>query len=243
MLSDYYREPNRSGDYFVVHRHNGEIEPGKWPGRASSVPTRPESVRDTILPSAFISPSWPVKRQDIPAEWRLALDGTESGLSDAAIQEAAQDLYAVVFADAWEEAGGRFAPGSCINDVVPPVPETGVEVVRSWIRDMDARLPYPLFDLFMALGIDDDDEGHGSALYDLCMGAIGHGVNLFDYVDDHCDPDAWSQAAETMGVNALDHRSSIHLDDWRLREVAEDWISTHQPDPSNPTEIPSAIRS
>jgi hypothetical protein len=238
MLSDYYRERRGKGDYLVVHHHNGRNPDGSWPCRGTALSGQVGSVQSTAVRSTFLSNCKPADRRDIPAEWRRMLDGPDSGLSDSAVREAAQDLYAVVFADAWEEAGGRFAPGSSINDVVPPVPEAGVEVVRSWIADLDAALPYPLFDLFTALGIDADDEGHGSALYYLSMGALGHGVGLDDYVDDHCEPDAWDRATERQAIDVYRDVRDLQLDDWRLRDIADEWVTAHPPDPSNPTEIP-----
>jgi hypothetical protein len=179
-----------------------------------------------------------VDRRDIPEDWRRALDGPDSGLSESAVQDAAQSLYAVVWADAWENAGGEFRPGQAIENVCPPVPEAGVEVVRGWIRDLDAKLPYPLFDLFTSLGILDDDAGHGDALYYLCMGAIGHGVNLDDHVYDHCEKYAWDQAGKVMKTDVKGPADDLSLDDWHLREVADQWVKSHPPDLANPTEIP-----
>jgi hypothetical protein len=239
MLSDYYRQRRGRGDPLVVHRHNGPVSPGIWPCRAPVLNGDPSSVQVSDCTSRFLSTCRKVDRRDIPEDWRRALDGPDSGLSEAAVQDAAQSLYGVVWADAWEEAGGEFRPGQDILDVCPAVPAAGVEVVRGWIRDLDAKLPYPLFDLFTSLGILDDDAGHGAALHYLCMGAIGHGVCLDDYVDDHCEKYAWDRADKVMKTDVKGPADDLSLDDWRLREVADEWVESHPPDPANPTEIPA----
>jgi hypothetical protein len=236
VLSNYYRERKGKGDWMVVHCHNGRNPDGTWPCRGTAIGGQIGSVQSTSASTTFLTTCLPVNRQDVPEEWRRALDGPDSGLSEATVQEAAQSLYAAVFANAWEEAGGRFSGGTEIMDVAPVVPAVGVEVVRGWIQAVDAVLPYPLFDLFTALGIDDDDEGHGLALYYLFMGCIGHGVCLSDYVYDHCDRDAEERASKTLGVK-VSMRSPIHMEDYDLRELADEWVELHPPDPENPTEI------
>lgn len=235
MLSDYYRERRGQGDPLVVHRHNGRERGGTWPARGTAISGQLGSVQSTSVSRRFLSTCRRVDRRDMGAEWRRALDGPDSGLDEASVYGAAQDLYAAVFANAWKDHGGSFRPGTSFNDVVPLVPAAGVAIVREWIAELDAALPYPLFDLFTALGADADDEGHADPLYYLCMGCIGHGVGLTDWSYDHGEPGNEDHAREILGPLAgFDNDLTPRLDDWQLREVAEDWIRDHPPDPADP---------
>lgn len=234
-LSDYFRERKGKGDYCVVHRHNGKEKDGTWPGRGCAVEGQAGSMASTSMSDRYLSTCTKVDRREIPAEWRRVLDGPDSGLDDTAVYAAAQDLYAVVFADAWEEQGGRFRPRTNINDVVPLVPTEGITVVRGWIAPLDAVLPYPLFDLFTALGADGNDEGHGDPLYYLIRGCLGHGVGFSDWIDDHASTSP-AEAARKLGLipSWRIRRSPVRLDDSRLREIANAWVAANPPNPVDP---------
>lgn len=234
MLSDYYRERKGKGDYLVVHTHYCRNRDGSWPCRIFGPDRGLGPVQDGSCTDQFLSTCKPIQRKSVPQKIRQQLDGPDSGLSDSAIQEAAQSLYAVVWANAWEAIGGPFNPGGAIEDVCPPVPSAGVAIVREWVARLDEVSPYPLFDLFTSMEWLDDDEGHGTGLYYLIMGCLGSGVGLGDF--DGGSDDRIGPAEKTLGVTI--DTSPLNLDDSDLRELADEWVENHPPDPDHPREVP-----
>jgi hypothetical protein len=135
------------------------------------------------------------------------------------ISEATQSLFASSYADAIENAGGRFPSGARIEEYTPDHPETAETVVRGWIAQVESAWRFPIPVVFAAMGLDDSDD-LSSALYYLVMGCVGHGVGLWD---DHSD--SLDDASRILGVK-LD-AAPVNLDSCDMDIIAEDYIATN----------------
>ena len=146
------------------------------------------------------------------------LEGVDSDL----IAGAARHLFGASFANAWEESGRSFGPGTEIMDSVPdPLPETfatrAETITRQWLEQCGCAWGVPVAQVINAMSSSSRD--HISILYYLCMGCLGHGVGLWDDWDDALEH------ASTCSPKRLDP-SPTYLDSWRMDDLAQEYVDT-----------------
>jgi hypothetical protein len=107
-------------------------------------------------------------------------------LDDDVIAEAAQSFFASEWADAREEAGFSFPPGTEITEVCPKQPIVKLlERVRPYVADLTKCWGRSVGEMFTLMEIDESD--WAEALYYVLMGCRGHGVGLEDDFDENIE--------------------------------------------------------
>ena len=104
-------------------------------------------------------------------------------LPDDVMAQAAQHFFASEWADAREEAGFSFAPGTEITEVCPEQdPATLLGLIQPYVIRLKQAWGVDVATMFDLMEIPEDE--WADALYYVLMGCRGHGIGLEDDYDD-----------------------------------------------------------
>lgn len=151
-------------------------------------------------------------------------------LPDDVMVQAAQDFFASEWADAREESGFSFAPGSEITEVCPEQDHaTLLELIRPYIDRLAQAWGRGVGAMFDLMEIPEDE--WADALYYVLMGCRGHGVSLDDDYGDNIDI-----AKDKLGT-ALDS-SPFYSEFCEFSDLAYEVVETdaRKPDPDPDTD-------
>ena len=145
----------------------------------------------------------------------IDIDIPEGLLHREALLDAAHACYASVWADEFEERGGRFRPGCDIADQVERLPDSvQLQIIWRYLGRIEQAWRHDVGLVFHHMGLK-DVETQATALFLLLMGCMGHGIGLRDDFDA-----AFDRACNLLGMTGADESPSL-FEPMEWREIAE----------------------